>query len=522
MVLINKRKLFNFLGVSVVALWIVMMALLIRKTHFHEGDQAAGIPLSAGLESAEGLQSRSKRDWMEIYLKGKKVGFSETRISPLGKNRLIEEKMVLALNLMGQPSVMRMTTRAVVDKGFALKQFQVKIDSGVVDFRVSGTVEQDRMHVEMGEGDQKRDHIIPLAGPITIGSSIPGFFKGRSLAMGDVFRFTLFDPSTLSHKEMVIKVVDKTAMPLNGEECPVFRLETKVWGQTLVFWLDEGGTLLKEEGFMGLTLIRSDGERAPLNVDGSGGADFYDMAAISVKQTLPRPRKTTYLKLKVMGLQGTGFDRAVLNEGRQRLSQNILEIFQESGPENVVLEGSEAGMADDVKRFLLPGINIQSDDKALMEKAGQIAGDRKGFPVVARKLMAWVYNNVEKRPVLSVPSALEVLKTRVGDCNEHAVLLTALLRAVGIPARECVGIVYTGHRFFYHAWTEGYFGRWISMDATLNQMPADATHVKLVHGGLDKQAELMALMGKLQLDITDYADDSADQSYQKVQIPSSR
>lgn len=517
MALINKRNLFYFLGASVVALWIVMMALLIRKTHLHEDDQAAGIPLSAGLESAES----SQHDWMAIYLKGKKVGFSETRISPLGKDRLIEEKMVLALNLMGQPSVMRMTSRAVVD-AIALKQFQLKIDSGVVAFRVSGKVEENRLYVEVGEGDSKREHMIPLAGPLTIGSSLPGFFKGRSLAIGDVFRFTIFDPSILSHKDMVIKVVDKTVMPLNGKECPVFRLETKVWGQTLVFWLDEEGILLKEEGFMGLTMIRSDGERAPLNVDGSGGPDFYDMAAIPVKKILQRPREITYLKLKVMGLEGTGFDRAVLNDGRQRLRQNVLEIFQKRGPDKVFSEGSEEGMAEDVKRLLLPGINIQSDDKTLMEKARQIAGDGKDSLLAARKLMAWVYNHVEKRPVLSVPNALEVLKTRVGDCNEHAVLLTALLRAVGIPARECVGIVYTDHRFFYHAWTEGYFGHWISMDATLNQMPTDATHIKLVHGGLDKQAELMALMGKLQLDIVDYAYDSVDQSVKKVQIPSSR
>jgi transglutaminase-like putative cysteine protease len=136
--------------------------------------------------------------------------------------------------------------------------------------------------------------------------------------------------------------------------------------------------------------------------------------------------------------------------------------------------------------------------------------------------LAWVYENIEKRPVVSVPDALSVLETRVGDCNEHAVLLTALLRAVGIPARECVGIVYTDRRFFYHAWTEAWLGQWISMDATLNQMPTDATHIKLVHGGLDKQAELMALMGKLRLEIVDYGYDSIDQSFQKVQIPSGR
>ena len=518
MALINKRKLFYLLGASIVALWLVMVALLIRKTHFHEVDQVAGIPIQAELESAE----RFQHDWMEIYLKGKKVGFSETRASPLGRDQLIEEKMVLALNLMGQPSVMRMTTRAVVDKGFLLKQFRLVIDSGVVRFRVSGKVEANRMVVEVGEGDRKREHLIPLAGPLTIGAGLPGFFKGRPLGIGDEFRFTFFDPSILSHKEMLIKVTDKTVISVNDRDYPAFRLETKVWGQTLVFWLDEEGVLLKEEGFMGLTLVRSDKDRAPFYVDGSAGADFYDAAAIPVKQTLNRPREINYLKVKVAGLRDTGFNLSVLNEGRQKLKEDMLEIIQESAPSSAPSKLSEADITPNMKPFILPGINVQSDNSALVEKTREIAGSETDFRVVARKLMGWVYENVEKRPVVSVPDALTVLETKVGDCNEHAVLLTALLRAAGIPGRECVGIVYTDHRFFYHAWTEAYLGHWISMDATLNQMPTDATHIKLVHGGLEKQAELMALMGKLQLDIVDYTYDSVDQSFQKVQIPPGR
>ena len=506
MALINKRRLLFTLGAIVVASWMVMVSLLIRKTHFQEIGQAVGTSVHGKREPPE----RFQHDWMEIYLKGKKVGFSETRVSPLGEDHLIEEKMVLALKLMGQPSVMRMATRAVVDKGFAMKEFQLEIDSGVVRFRVSGKVEADHMIVEMGEGDRKREQRIPITGPVTIGAGLPGFFKGRALVVGDVFRFTMFDPSILSHKEMLIKVAGKTVISVKGIKYPAFRLETKVWGKTLVFWLDEKGVLLKEEGFMGLTLVRSDEAHAPLDVEGSAGADFYDAAAIPVKQALKRAREITYLKLKVPGLRDTGFNLAVFNEGRQKLSGDVLEILQEKGPFSVPLAKSAVDVARHVKPFLSPEITIQSDDPALVEKAREIAGDDKDSRVMARKLMGWVYENVEKRPVTSVPDALAVLETRVGDCNEHAVLLTALLRAAGIPARECAGIVYTDHRFFYHAWTEAYLGRWISMDATLNQMPTDATHIKLVHGGLDKQAELMALMGKLQLDIVDYTYDSID------------
>ena len=54
----------------------------------------------------------------------------------------------------------------------------------------------------------------------------------------------------------------------------------------------------------------------------------------------------------------------------------------------------------------------------------------------AGKLVDWVHKNLEKRPVLSVPNALETLENRIGDCNEHAVLLAAFARAAGIPAED--------------------------------------------------------------------------------------
>jgi transglutaminase-like putative cysteine protease len=126
---------------------------------------------------------------------------------------------------------------------------------------------------------------------------------------------------------------------------------------------------------------------------------------------------------------------------------------------------------------------------------------------VAKRLKSWVYKNLRKQPVLTVPSALEVLNKRIGDCNEHSVLLTALLRASGIPARVCVGLVYTRGGFYYHAWTEGYLGEWVSMDATLNQMPVDATHIKLVEGGLRRQVEIINLIGKIGLKVIDYGYD---------------
>ena len=117
----------------------------------------------------------------------------------------------------------------------------------------------------------------------------------------------------------------------------------------------------------------------------------------------------------------------------------------------------------------------------------------------ARKMMAWIEKNIEKRPVLSLPDALSTLENRIGDCNEHAVLFAAMARAAYIPAKVEAGVVYLNGRFFYHAWNLVDLGRsqWITADALFNQIPADVTHIRLTSGAQEDQLNIMGLIGKL-------------------------
>src|SRR5262249_9326062 len=117
---------------------------------------------------------------------------------------------------------------------------------------------------------------------------------------------------------------------------------------------------------------------------------------------------------------------------------------------------------------------------------------------------------------ISLPSAREVLRTKVGDCNEHTALYVAMARAIGIPSRIAVGLVFIHGAFYYHAWPEVYVDRsattglWLPVDPTLNQFPADATHLRLTRGGREKQAAILPLIGRLsiQVDAVELAPDS--------------
>jgi transglutaminase-like putative cysteine protease len=155
--------------------------------------------------------------------------------------------------------------------------------------------------------------------------------------------------------------------------------------------------------------------------------------------------------------------------------------------------------------FLRPEALIQSDHERIRSLVHFILGESPRLTPLdkARLLTEWVHRHIEKRPVVSLPDALSTLANRMGDCNEHAVLLAALARAAGIPARVEAGLVYLQGKFYYHAWNLLFIGRWVTADALFGQLPADATHIRLVTGSVQQQADLMGVIGNITIEILD-------------------
>ena len=406
---------------------------------------------------------------------------------------------------MGLASGVYTATQCRLNAQFLLESFDYSMKSGVVAFHVSGQVKDKELTIKTGKGKEKRTQVIPLANSPMMGASVGQFLKVKKIKVGDAFTIPLFDPATMAQKEAVIRVVGRESVRIDKISYSAFRLEAEMWGQLLTFWLDESGTTLKEEGLMGLTIVKSTPASALRDLEYIGeDIDFYEAASVNVDKTFPDSSRVKYLKLQVDGIDDADLDPKVLNTGRQRFHEGVLEITRETPSLKDIQMLPYEGSDEDIKTFLEPELNIESDDPSIIRKAKEIVGEEKNTLIAAKRLSVWVYHNLDKRPVLTIPSATEVLETRIGDCNEHATLLTALLRASGIPAKLSTGLTYSRGQFFYHAWTEAYVGEWISMDATLNQLPVDATHIKLVEGNLDKQVAIAGLIGKLEFKVLDF------------------
>lgn len=118
----------------------------------------------------------------------------------------------------------------------------------------------------------------------------------------------------------------------------------------------------------------------------------------------------------------------------------------------------------------------------------------------ARTSRRGIYRLGQKSIVVDRPLAAEipaasmdllkrlVARTRAqtdGDCKAHAAQLVVIAAERGLDARVVGGLVYVessfGTGFHPHAWTEVYTGgRWLQVDAILDQPLADATHIPVI------------------------------------------
>jgi len=106
------------------------------------------------------------------------------------------------------------------------------------------------------------------------------------------------------------------------------------------------------------------------------------------------------------------------------------------------------------------------------------------------QLNAFVHQHIEEQTLDrgSAP-AVVTLEQRKGDCTEHAVLLSALLRTQGIPTRLVDGVVVSGGRLGYHQWVEVQIDDegMVPADPTFGEFPASVKRLKLAEGASDPQ-----------------------------------
>ena len=441
------------------------------------------------------IQEHQDRDvWMTISQGGQKIGYACRRFFRTDRGYRFVESFFMRMGTMGVVQDIRLKTEGDLHPDMSLSSFNFHLHSGLFSFTARGVVNGKRLTLYSGTGDSLKRTEISLRQTPYLTNGILESVSQRGLKPGQSRTFHVFDPATMGQRQVLVSPLGDDMITIMGRKRKAWKVAVDFMGVRQFAWIGEDGSILREEGILGITLEQVTEKEAREGLAASSSADLTEIASIPVDRTIAEPEKLRELEVELIGV---GDNNLLLDGGRQRLEGNILTIYRESMTtlplRPSVLNGNEA--------FLAPTPFIQSDHPRIRALAGKIVSPHDPVRLKAEKLVAWVHKNIEKRPVLSVPNALETLDNLVGDCNEHAVLLAALARAAGIPAEVESGIVYQRGRFYYHAWNVLFLGRWVTADAVMGQMPADVTHIRFVRGTTEQQIELISVIGKVRLKI---------------------
>lgn len=527
----SNRK---WIGVLVVGVWLVAIGLLMRREFggwfapggqagaLHYAEAAAGsvayAVLVPGTPSPESDLGGAQRVGV-VRMESK----TETRNGFPGSTARVDAQM--ALHLLGKETQLRIDGDVwrPNDPETAGKQLELdfRVGSQGHEFRLVAELVDHLLKGELRTGGETYPYEFPMPPDVMVESSLGMSLRFPQMKIGETMSVTSFDPMSLSVGRTRVRCVAEETLVLSGVEVETKRLELKASGIDAVAWIDASGDVMRAETQLGIVLERiPDGAvdspgGSPPGEDDAATASAEFLRHTSVTPTGLKPRRgASRLVLRLSGGDSVPpFDPAQLSVGFDADSVTLEIRNPAPGADwagDVLIPPATGHLSGDFFE--------QSFEAEIIDRAREIVGDETDAWRRAQLLHDWVFERIEKEPVVSIPSALEVLRQRRGDCNEHTVLYAALAKALEIPTRTAIGLVWSDELdgFYYHAWPEVFIGRpsgdgsWIRVDPTLGQPVADATHVKLLQGSITDWPQLLAYLGKLEIEVLEMDGPEAD------------
>ena len=485
-----------------IAAWVGLLAFFVVR----ESTQGAAAPGLAAAIAATEATDEDAQEWFGLYAvqpngEKSKIGYASSKHNETSVGYQTETSTYMRLALLGAEQIIRTESKFLTGADHRLQYVDFLMTTDTIKFKVTGTVRGNEINLEIETAGGVQKQTLSLPEPPVMQDDIAALLADKGgLRVGATADLPFFDPTTRRYDKAHVRVVERIEYKTpSGGNVVAYRLETLTAGATGTTIVDERGRTL-EETMANISMIREPKQTALTENWREKPTDLPEMERVKVDRPIPNARDAKSLKVRLSGVK---FDDLPLTDDRQTFADGVLSVEVRPLPAKGAFKTPYHGADLELLKRLKPEPLIESDDPSIVEQAKKIVPVSVDALAAAGAITDWVYKNLDKQPLVSMTSAKEVLMLRKGKCNEHAALFTALARAAGLPAVTYVGLVYARGAFYYHAWNGVYVGEWLSVDPTFGQFPADATHLRIVSGGLDKQLDIVRLMGAVKVEVLD-------------------
>lgn len=508
----------GFVAVSVLVAWGVGIALMIDR-------EASRSPAERLAEIA--MRVSPGATWFAVERDGKHVGFASITVDTIPRELLVTEYLVADS---GAPRSTRYAEQTVVrlSRGLVLRGFSGVRARGTDTVRVEGHVAEDSagsLSYVVDRGGRRETGEIPVQSgtALFLPQLVPLVTALRERPrVGRTSTLEVFDPDRGASLTFAVRVVGESLFVVVDSAVSnaagarwraVHRDTVRAWRLTstpidsgLDTWVDQLGQVVARQRPDGLTMRRTAFELAFENwrmaspargIAARAGGDVVSGTLLG-SGGAPPAAELDSLRVRVK----TAPPRSLASRFGSQFRTNFAWTTTRQSERSLVSRyrlPTDAAWRRAFTRNLNPEPGIEVGDPAISHLARRLRGAESDPARVVGSLVRWVHDSIARDASAPAAGAAEVLVRRRGDATEFAKLFVALSRAAGVPARGVTGLLYAGGRFYYHAWSEAYFGRWVTVDPMLGQVPADAAHLAVLYDALDAEAELMRVLGRLDL-----------------------
>jgi hypothetical protein len=432
-------------------------------------------------DPAKSVGGPVERDsWLAYIGAGKRCGFLHTRLTRLenGQFRYIVEERIL-IDLLGA-SKEEITSRReyVVTSTYRPVSLQIEGRQASGIARARGTVREGKLEVTALRAGMERTRKVELPKGVIFEHCLEDWLRDRpkDFQAGEVL---LLDEELWDIQCAAVKRRG------SGQSEQVWEVDRGLGGGTVTYVYATDGTLREIKGPLAPQFLKRCTAEEAKSISYYKMAD-HDLLEFPLDKEIGRVDRLAEMTVR-LSWTGIPFDRFQLEDERQ----HIVERSEKDGRFQAVVRIDRRKAASDLlplpirqpdlAPYLAESRYLKPRDPKLAETARRIVPSKATALEAARALSAWVATTVKPELFAETLTGPEVLECKRGKCAEYAILFASMARSVGLPTRIVLGQRLLGTRWAGHMWNEVYVGRWLTVDASVNEVGDAPALLKLTH-----------------------------------------
>lgn len=434
-------------------------------------------------------------EYFAVFAEGKKIGHGTHARKVAGGKVTTTDTLQMTIARMGTSLTIRTSETTVETADGGPLSFNSVQDMAFMAMTIRGTVDdKGKIHVTITSGATTQQRIMdwPEGALMNEGLRLQQIKKG--LKQGTSYTVKMFAGALLGAMEAKVRVGPTRRVDLLGRVLTLtevqFTVTVPTGGQmTVTSYVDKDLKALKT--VMPVAGMNIEVVACSKQVALSKPEAFEAFTKLTVASPVPlgdlqKVKSITYhlapVGKKTFSIPAT--DSQTVRAG----ADGAVIVTIRRGPPAPGAKFPYTGKDKSALAAMKPTRFLQSDNKKVIALARKAAGDAKDTAAAVKRIEQFVRKYIDKKGLsVGYATAAEVAESRQGDCSEHAVLAAAMCRALGIPSRVAVGIVYVSRLggakdlFGGHAWAQAFAGgKWVDLDAAMQGF--DAGHIALAVG----------------------------------------